>query len=175
MIVRNLAVAVALAACGPHRAADPPAPPAAADGDAGASGLVFVAVGPMGSNAGGGDALLAEMRLAAEGALVLDPMFLAVEPDAEPDTGYLVDATLTRLSTRGRRRRVTVSCTISMLVTTRPERRMLGIQEGSTEVTSTEAAADVDAAKLDCVRAVVADLVAGSVIPMMRRASGLDR
>lgn len=158
---------------------DAGAPDAAPD----LSGFVFVSVGPMASKAKGGDALIPEMRATAESSLVLDPAFLTVWPHAEPGngpstglrTGFFVDATLTRLSVRKKRKKTTVSCAVSMLVATYPEKSIIALQNGSTKVVSTAGSADLGEAKQDCVRAVIADLVSGTVVPMLRRRSGLDR
>jgi hypothetical protein len=171
----------ACGACGPRHAAEPPPPvdtaPDAGVPDAGPelSGFVFVQVGPMSNQAKGGDPLIPQMRAAAESSLVLDPAFLTIWPAAEPAVGYFVDATLTRLRTSKKSRRTTVSCTVSMLVATYPVRSIIAVQEGATRVTSTAGTADLDAAKQDCVRAVIAGLITDKVIPMLRRKSGLDR
>jgi hypothetical protein len=80
-------------------------------------------------------------------------------------TGYHVDGTLTDLDVSKSGSSATVSCKISMLLASYPDKSMFGFLKGSAKVQAGNSDKDIGYAKEDCVGAVVEDLVRRKIIP----------
>lgn len=159
---------LALVACGSSAA---PTTAPGSDGQAtatpGRGKTIYVALGDMGSNTSAGDELAPVLRAAIDQAFRADPHF---ELDRAAPSGYQVDGVFTvSVERAGRATRIT--CKVDMLVGTYPSKAIFGLPTSSAEVGSTNAAADIEAGRRDCIRTVAADLVSRHVIPMLRRRS----
>lgn len=84
---------------------------------------------------------------------------------AKKVTAFYVDGTLNELVTREVGSSTTVSCKVSMLLATYPDKSMFGFLKGGAQVQAGSSARDVQYAKEDCVAAVVEDLIARKIIP----------
>lgn len=80
-------------------------------------------------------------------------------------TGYHVDGTLTSIDVRQNGSSAMVSCNISMLLASYPDKSMFGFLKGSAKVQSGSNEKEIGYAKEDCVGAVVEDLVRRKIIP----------
>ena len=83
-----------------------------------------------------------------------------------------VDGTLTDVGVKEKGNSAVISCKISMLIATYPEKSMFGFLNGGASVQASSSPDDVELAKQDCVVAVVEDLVTKKIIPTIQTRSG---
>jgi HEAT repeats len=81
---------------------------------------------------------------------------------------FYVDGTLNKLDVRSQGASTLVSCKVSMLLATYPERSMFGFLSGGAKVQAGSSPREIQYAKDDCVSAVVDSLIASKVIPAIR-------
>ncbi len=150
------------------------------------AGSVYIDVGPMSSKAASGDnsKLKALMKKTTDKTFGSkgQPMILAwpggkspsrKDLDAKKATGFHVDGTLTELTVKEKGAAATVSCKVSMLIATFPEKSVFGFLNGGASVTASSDASDIALASEDCLIAVVEDLVAKKIIPTIKIKAGL--
>lgn len=151
-----------------------------------ASGAVYIDVGPMSSKSESGDntKLKGLMRSTVEKTFKSkgQPMMTAwpggksptrKDLDAKKASGFHVDGTLTELTVKEKGASATVSCKVSMLIATYPEKSVFGFLNGGATVTASADATDIRLASEDCLAAVVEDLVAKKIIPTIKIKAGL--
>ena len=80
---------------------------------------------------------------------------------------FHVDGTLNELSEQTSGSSTTVTCKVSMLIASYPEKSMFGFLKGGASVQSSSSPKEVQYAKEDCVSAVMEDLVARKIIPTL--------
>src|SRR5690606_6248230 len=80
-------------------------------------------------------------------------------------TAFHVDGTLNEVTVDRRGSSATVSCKVSMLLATYPDKSMFGVLKGGAQVQGGSSEKDIRFAKEDCVAAVVEDLIARKIIP----------
>lgn len=150
------------------------------------TGSVYIDVGPMSSKAKDGDnvKLKALMKKTAEktfGAKGKDLMVTwpggkvptRKDLDAKKVSGFHVDGTLTELLVKRKGSAATVTCKVSMLIATYPEKSVFAFLDGGASVTASDDATDIRLAGEDCLAAVVEDLVAKKMIPTIRIKAGV--
>jgi hypothetical protein len=93
--------------------------------------------------------------------------------DAAKTQAYHVDGTIVEMTTKASGSSTNVSCKVSMLIATFPEKSMFGFLEGGATVQASSDPSDVALAKEDCVVAVVEDLVIKKIIPTIKTKSGI--
>ena len=81
---------------------------------------------------------------------------------------FHVDGTINELIATPSGSSTTVSCKVSMLIASYPEKSMFGFLKGEAQVRSSSSAKEVQYAKEDCVAAVMEDLVARKIIPTIK-------
>jgi len=81
---------------------------------------------------------------------------------------FHVDGTINELVATPSGSSTTVSCKVSMLIASYPEKSMFGFLKGGAQVRSSSSAKEVQYAKEDCVAAVMEDLVARKIIPTIK-------
>ncbi len=140
-------------------------------------GHIFVQVGPLSDPThNGGASLIATMRRIISETLGHSASGIQTEwPGGEPDegalrsagmAGFYVDASLSSLDVvRGTPTRV--SCYISIYIATFPQKSMFAFAKGNAEVETGSSEVSVNQAKVDCVRAVLEDLVASQIAPAL--------
>ncbi len=84
---------------------------------------------------------------------------------------FHVDATLNELKVTARGSSRLISCKVSMLLATYPEKSMFGFLNGGAKVQAGSSERDVGYAKEDCVAAVIESLVATKIIPTIKTRS----
>lgn len=145
--------------------------------------VVYVEVGPMADStkARGNDGLLIVMRNSVEKTLAGKiPALLTRWPaGASPSSGELqragaagafyLDGSLTAVGVAKRGAAAEVSCDIAMLIASYPEKSMFGMLSSGGAVESSDSPAAIDAAKRDCVAAVVESMVGEQVVPTIRQ------
>lgn len=83
--------------------------------------------------------------------------------------GFYVDGTLNELKVSGD----TVSCKISMLLASYPDKSVFGFLNGGAKVQGGSSARDIALASDDCVAAVVEDLIAKKIVPTIKTKAGI--
>lgn len=86
--------------------------------------------------------------------------------------GFHVGGTLTELKEKPNGSTTIVSCKLSMLIATYPEKSMFAFLNGGANVQASNSARDIGYAKEDCVSAVVEDLVKKKIIPTIKMKAG---
>ncbi len=81
---------------------------------------------------------------------------------------FHVDGTINELRATVSGGTATVSCKVSMLIASYPEKSMFGFLKGGAQVQSSASDKEVQYAKEDCVAAVMQDLVARKIIPTIK-------
>jgi hypothetical protein len=140
-----------------------------------AAPAVYVDVGPMSDDTRSGSDFRPAMRQTISTAIQRRGGELATEwPGGNPSRAQLqqngaqafhVDGTLTELTTETRGRNTVISCKVSMLIATYPEKSMFGFLNGGANVQTGSSPAQVERGQRDCVLAVVENLVTSRVIP----------
>ncbi len=87
-------------------------------------------------------------------------------------SGFYVDGTVNELTVKQKGASATISCKISMLIATYPEKSIFAVLTGTASVAGSSDERDVALAKQDCVAAVVDDLVQSKVVPAIRKKAG---
>jgi hypothetical protein len=80
-------------------------------------------------------------------------------------SAFFVDGTLNELKVQTSGNTATVSCKISMLLASFPDKSIFGMLNGGAKVQGSAAQRDIDLAGEDCVTAVVEDLIAKKIVP----------
>ncbi len=140
------------------------------------SGGTYINIGLMSAKVDGADPIRAHMRKIvqktfkskASGMMIAwpggkDPSKKQI--DSMKVKAFHVDGTLNELSEETSGSTTTVTCKVSMLIASYPEKSMFGFLKGGAAVQSSNSAKEVQFAKEDCVSAVMEDLVARKIIP----------
>lgn len=140
------------------------------------SGGIYVNVGIMSAKVAGANAIREHMRktvlktfkikaskMTTSWAGSKDPSKKQI--DAKNVKAFHVDGTLNELSEKTSGSSTTVTCKVSMLIASYPEKSMFGFLKGGASVQSSSSPKEIQYAKEDCVSAVMEDLVARKIIP----------
>jgi HEAT repeats len=84
---------------------------------------------------------------------------------AKSTMGFYVDGTVNELKVKESGSSTTVSCKISMLLASFPDKSIFGLLNGGASVQASSSASDIALAREDCVSAVVEDLIAKKIVP----------
>ncbi len=142
-------------------------------------GKIFIDVSDMATKVDGEDALRALMRKTALGTFKKKASDMSTDwaGSGQPSkkqlaakgfTGFHVHGTLTELTSIPGGGGMQVSCKVSMLLATYPDKSMFGFLNGGAQVQTGKSDRDVRFAKEDCVAAVVEDLIARKIIPTIK-------
>ena len=136
---------------------------------------VYVDVGPMSDESRRSSRMRAAMRETVRSAIDGAGGEIATAwPGGDPSRAELrengaqafhVDGTLTELTTERRGRNTVISCKVSMLIATYPEKSMFGFLNGGANVQTGSSSSQVERGERDCVLAVLENLVSSRVIP----------
>lgn len=88
--------------------------------------------------------------------------------DGKQMAGFYVDGTLNVLDSKTSGNSVTISCKVSMLLASYPDKSVFGLLNGGAKVQSSSSAKDMALAREDCVVAVIEDLIASKIVPTIR-------
>ncbi|HVK73412.1 MAG TPA: HEAT repeat domain-containing protein [Kofleriaceae bacterium] len=159
-----------------------------ADGGGGGSAApatsVYVDIGPMSAKAEPAAKLKALMKRITEKTFGSKAKMMMIawptgkspsrkDLDAKKVGGYHVDGTLTEVVVKEKGSAATVSCKVSMLIATFPEKSVFGFLNGGASVTASSDPKDIALATEDCLAAVVEDLVAKKIIPTIKIKAGI--
>jgi hypothetical protein len=145
-------------------------------GGAVAGGGIYVDIGDMSAKAGDSAKMKALMRKTTQTTFAKKARSMRTEwpggspskKDLKSTTAFHVDGTLTELTEQSKGSSTLVTCKVSMLIATYPEKSMFGFLNGGATVQAGSSAKDIQYAKEDCVVAVIEDLVAKKVIPTIQ-------
>lgn len=147
---------------------------------ASAAGGIYVNIGPMSSKTGGTDdkKLQAQMVTVATAAMAsAAPSYATTWPGGVPSkgalaakqiAGFYVDGTLNELKIKEDGSTATVSCKISMLLASFPDKSVFGFLNGGASVQASTSPRDEALARGDCVQAVVEDLIRKKIVPTIK-------
>lgn len=88
--------------------------------------------------------------------------------DAKKVAGFYVDGTLNEVAETTSGSNSTISCKVSMLLATFPEKSAFGFLSGGAKVQASNTASDKALAQQDCVEAVITDLIAHKIVPTIK-------
>ncbi|HEY4179233.1 MAG TPA: HEAT repeat domain-containing protein [Kofleriaceae bacterium] len=141
----------------------------------------YVNVGPMSSKTGNAAAdpkLQKLMNKVATGALGKVTPTMQTTWSGNPPTaaqlqqkgfaGFYVDGTLNELKSTVSGGTATVSCKVSMLLASFPEKSVFGFLNGGAKVQGGTSTSDIDGAGQDCVEAVIEDLITKKIVPTIK-------
>ncbi|MEZ4358747.1 MAG: HEAT repeat domain-containing protein [Kofleriaceae bacterium] len=148
------------------------------------TGKIYVDIGPMASKASSSlDSKLKDlMRKSAQKALgKAAPDMLTTWPGGKPSRGQLaqkrmaafyLDGTLTEIKLKEKGASTFVSCKISLLIATYPDKSMFAFLQGSASVSASRSAQDIELAHQDCVSAVIEDMIAKKAVAALHAKAG---
>jgi len=87
--------------------------------------------------------------------------------------GFYVDGTLNEVKIDVSGSSATISCKISMLLASFPDKSVFGFLNGGAKVQASSSASEVALAREDCVSAVVEDLIAKKIVPTIKDKAGI--
>jgi hypothetical protein len=146
-------------------------------------GGIYVNVGPMSSKTGSDDARYRSMmvKIATDTLGKVASNMPTTWPGGVPTKaaldkkgvlGFYVDGTLNEVKIDKSGSSSTVSCKISMLLASFPDKSVFGFLNGGAKVQASSSPRDVDMAREDCVSAVVEDLIAKKIVPTIKTKAG---
>lgn len=149
-------------------------------GGAPSGATVYVDIGKMSDSTKSGTKILNAMRGTVEKTIRKGaPKWATAIPGTEKVTsgvlkkngmtGFHVDGTITELEVTRSGSSAKVSCKVSMLIATYPEKSMFGFLKGGAAVTVANNDKEIEFAKEDCVVAVAEDLTRRQIIPTIER------
>lgn len=155
-------------------------------GPVGRGGAIYVNVGPMSSKTGdkAADAKLrpvmgktAQKTLARVASTMATSWAGGGTPSAKQLAqkgfqGFYVDGTINEVKVSTTGRSATVSCKISMLLASFPDKSVFGFLNGGAKVQGSSSDRDIALASEDCVVAVVEDLIAKKIVPTIKAKAG---
>jgi hypothetical protein len=151
-----------------------------ASGPASSAGGVYVNIGPMSSKTGGTDdkKLQAQMvSVATQTMSSAAPTYVTTWAGGAPSkstlaakqmAGFYVDGTLNTVEVKEAGSTATVSCKVSMLLASFPDKSVFGFLNGGASVQGSTNPRDEALARGDCVQAVVEDLIRKKIIPTIK-------
>jgi hypothetical protein len=148
------------------------------------TGCIYVNVGPMSSKTGSNDAKFRDMMVKTSQKTltrVASNMLQTWSGGGVPTKsqlqskgcdGFYVDGTLNELKVEKSGNTATISCKVSMLLASFPDKSVFGFLNGGAKVQGSTAQRDIDLGSEDCVSAVVEDLIAKKIVPTIKSKVG---
>lgn len=158
-------------------AAPPPTTNSGSGSGSGGGGGIYVNIGPMSSKTGNAAAdpkLRTLMNKIATKTMAKAPHMPTTWPGGVPTKaqlasknvdGFYVDGTLNAVTVTTSGSTSTVSCKVSMLLASFPDKSVFGFLNGGAKVQGSSSQQDIDLGMEDCVSAVMEDLIAKKIIP----------
>ncbi len=151
----------------------------------GTGGSIYVNVGPMSSKTGGSnDAKFRGMMVSVATKTLgkVAPNMQQTWPggsapskpqlQAKGFQGFYVDGTLNEVKIEKSGNTATISCKVSMLLASFPDKSVFGFLNGGAKVQGSTSQRDIDLGSEDCVSAVVEDLIAKKIVPTIKSKVG---
>lgn len=147
-------------------------------------GSIYVNVGPMSSKTGGpNDAKFRTMMISVSTKTLtrvasnMQQTWSGGVPNkqqlaAKGFSGFYVDGTLNEVKIEKSGNTATISCKVSMLLASFPEKSVFGFLNGGAKVQGSASQRDIDLGSEDCVSAVIEDLIAKKIVPTIKSKVG---
>lgn len=147
-------------------------------------GQIYVNVGPMSSKTGSNDTKFRELMVKeSEKTLkrVASSMATTWPGGGVPNKsqlaqkgfqGFYVDGTLNEVKVSKSGNTATISCKVSMLLASFPDKSVFGFLNGGASVQGSTSQRDIDLGSEDCVAAVVESLIATKIVPTIKSKAG---
>jgi|MudIll2142460700_1097286.scaffolds.fasta_scaffold04988_3 hypothetical protein len=148
-------------------------------------GSIYVNVGPMSSKTGGpNDAKFRAMMVKVSASTLSSKaptmqqtwaggaMPTKQQLAAKGFQGFYVDGTLNEVKVEKSGNTATISCKVSMLLASFPEKSVFGFLNGGAKVQGSTSQRDIDLGSEDCVSAVIEDLIAKKIVPTIKSKVG---
>ncbi len=147
-------------------------------------GSIYVNVGPMSSKTGGpNDAKFRTMMVSVSTktltrvASTMQQTWAGGAPTKQQlaskgFSGFYVDGTLNEVKIEKAGNTATISCKVSMLLASFPEKSVFGFLNGGAKVQGSTSQRDIDLGSEDCVSAVIEDLIAKKIVPTIKSKVG---
>ena len=147
-------------------------------------GAVYVNIGPMSSKTGSNDAKFRKMMVDVSSKTLgraASSMAQSWPGGGTPSKaqlaskgyqGFYVDGTLNELKIEKSGNMATISCKVSMLLASFPDKSVFGFLNGGAKVQGSASQRDIDLGSEDCVAAVVEDLIAKKIVPTIKSKAG---
>jgi hypothetical protein len=140
---------------------------------------IYVNVGPMSSKTGSDDAKFRDIMVKTTNKTLgkVAPTMATTWSGGVPNkqqlaakgvNGFYVDGTLNELKVEKSGGNSKVSCKISMLLASFPDKSVFGFLSGGAAVQASASDKDIALAREDCVTAVVEDLIAKKIVPTIK-------
>ena len=148
------------------------------------SGAIYVNVGPMSSKTGGpNDAKFRTMMVSVSAKTLtrvasnMQQTWSGGAPTKQQlaskgFAGFYVDGTLNEVKIEKSGNTATISCKVSMLLASFPEKSVFGFLNGGAKVQGSTSQRDIDLGSEDCVSAVIEDLIAKKIVPTIKSKVG---
>jgi hypothetical protein len=147
-------------------------------------GSIYVNVGPMSSKTGSNDTKFRDMMVKVSAKTltrVASTMQQTWPGGGTPSKaqlaqkgfqGFYVDGTLNEVKIDKAGNTATISCKVSMLLASFPEKSVFGFLNGGAKVQGSTSQRDIDLGSEDCVSAVIEDLIAKKIVPTIKSKVG---
>ena len=150
----------------------------------GTGGSIYVNVGPMSSKTGGpNDSKFRAMMVKVSTSTLSSraPTMQQTWAGGAPTKaqlaskgfqGFYVDGTLNEVKVEKSGNTATISCKVSMLLASFPDKSVFGFLNGGAKVQGSASQRDIDLGSEDCVSAVIEDLIAKKIVPTIKSKVG---
>ncbi|HLL22511.1 MAG TPA: HEAT repeat domain-containing protein [Kofleriaceae bacterium] len=146
-------------------------------------GAIYVNIGPMSAKTGTNDAKFRAMMVKVSTATLSAkaPAMQQTWPGGAPTKqqlaaknfqGFYVDGTLNEIKVEKSGNTATISCKVSMLLASYPDKSVFGFLNGGAKVQGSSSQRDIDLGTEDCVSAVIEDLIAKKIVPTIKSKVG---
>lgn len=148
-------------------------------------GAIYVNVGPMSAKTGGAnDGKFRDMMVKVS-AKTLTRVASAMQQTwagggvptkqqlaSKGFSGFYLDGTLNEVKVEKAGNTATISCKVSMLLASFPDKSVFGFLNGGAKVQGSTSQRDIDLGSEDCVSAVIEDLIAKKIVPTIKSKVG---
>ena len=160
------------------------AAPSGGTSGGGGGGSIYVNVGPMSSKTGTNDTKFRGMMVSVSQktlSRVASTMQQTWPGGGTPTKaqlaskgfqGFYVDGTLNEVKIEKSGNTATISCKVSMLLASFPDKSVFGFLNGGAKVQGSTSQRDIDLGSEDCVSAVIEDLIAKKIVPTIKSKVG---
>jgi hypothetical protein len=148
-------------------------------------GAIYVNVGPMSSKTGGANDAKFRTMMVNVSTKTLTRVAASMQQTwagggaptkqqlaSKGFSGFYVDGTLNEVKIEKAGNTATISCKVSMLLASFPEKSVFGFLNGGAKVQGSTSQRDIDLGSEDCVSAVIEDLIAKKIVPTIKSKVG---
>jgi hypothetical protein len=147
-------------------------------------GSIYVNIGPMSSKTGGSNDVKFRTMMVSVAAKTFTRVASTMQQTwagraptkqqlaSKGFSGFYIDGTLNEVKVEKAGNTATISCKVSMLLASFPEKSVFGFLNGGAKVQGSASQRDIDLGSEDCVSAVIEDLIAKKIVPTIKSKVG---